>query len=70
MACSFAEKNADLIEGLILMASYPAATVDLTDFEGPLLSIVASEDEIIDFDKFENTKSQLPAKRSWKRLSG
>jgi hypothetical protein len=70
MVCSFAEKNANRIEGLILMASYPAESVDLTDFEGPVLSMVASEDEIIDFDKFENTKSHLPASTKYVVIEG
>ncbi len=67
-ACQLAADE-DLIAGLILMASYPASADDLSDFQGQVLSITASEDRIYDRDIFLERQNQLPAGISTQILS-
>jgi len=56
MAASYLAKNADEIEGLILLGSY--STADLTGSR--VLSIYGSEDGVMNREKYEKYKSNLP----------
>lgn len=44
MAADYAKNNVDRIDGLIMLASYPANNKDFVDFPHPILCIVASND--------------------------
>lgn len=57
MAASYLAKNTDKIEGLVLLGSY--STADLTDSR--VLSIYGSEDRVMNREKYEKYKSNLPA---------
>ena len=48
------------LAGLILLASYPDKSVDFSSSDIPVLSIVASHDKILNWEKYEASKSRLP----------
>ena len=48
------------LEGVILLASYPDKSVDFSSSSIPVLSIVASNDKILNWEKYEASKSRLP----------
>lgn len=58
MAASYLEKNADAYEGLILLGSY--STADLSATKLDVLSVYGSEDRVMNRDKYEENKSNLP----------
>ena len=58
MAAAYLEDNADDYTGLVLLGSY--STVDLSDTELKVLSVYGSEDEVVDSEKYEKYKSNLP----------
>jgi len=59
MAASYAEKNSQLFRGLVLLASY--STADLTGTDLDVLSIYGSEDGVMNREKYEQYRSNLPA---------
>lgn len=58
MAASYLEKNPDAYEGLILLGSY--STADLSDSDLTVLSIFGSEDAVMNREKYDDSKSNLP----------
>lgn len=58
MAAIFAGNNHERLAGLILLAAY--STADLSQTNLPVLSIIASEDEVLDSAKVEENQSFLP----------
>lgn len=58
MAANYAAQNDDLIDGLILLASYPAS--DISDSDIKVLSIYGSEDKVIDMDSLEKGRNYMP----------
>ncbi len=48
------------LEALILIASYPASSEDLSEGPFKVLSITASNDEILNWDQFQETRVLLP----------
>lgn len=54
MASSYVEKNADKLEGLILMGAYPINDADIST-----LAIYGTEDVQLDLTKLESTANQL-----------
>ena len=48
------------LAGVILLASYPDKSVDFSSSDIPVLSIVASQDKILNWEKYEASKSRLP----------
>ncbi len=59
MAASYIEKNAEDYEGLILLGAY--STADLSDTALDVLCIYGSEDGVMDREKYEECKSNLPS---------
>ena len=59
MAASYVSKNTDKFEGLILLASY--STADLGDSGVKVASIYGSLDGVMNTEKYEEYKSNLPA---------
>ena len=47
------------LAGVILLASYPDKSVDFSSSDIPVLSIVASQDKILNWEKYEASKSRL-----------
>ena len=59
MAASYLEKNAELYEGLVLLGSY--STADLSNTDLTVLSIYGSEDQVMNREKYDENKSNLPS---------
>lgn len=70
MSCSLISKETDLVQGLVLMASYPAESADLSSWGRPVLSISASEDRIVNEENFIKGKDFLPAETSYRIIEG
>ena len=73
MAGSFLYNNYDTldsIKGLILLSSYISENIDLSDYKLDVLSITASEDKIIDWNKYEISKNNLPSDTVYKIIKG
>ena len=58
MAASYLADHAEDYEGLILLGSYSAT--DLSDTDLAVLSIFGSEDRVMNHEKYEDNKSNLP----------
>ncbi len=69
-AAFYVDSHRDLVDGLILMAAYPADSIDLKDLPLAVLSIQADQDAIIDRDALERTKSQLPPHTVFETIEG
>ncbi len=59
-ASMFAAKRPDLVDGLILLASYPASSTDLSGSDLPVLSIYAELDGLTTLTDIEESKDLLP----------
>ena len=59
MAASYLTKCVDSFEGLILLGSY--SVDDLSDTELSVLSIYGSNDKVMNWEKYEQNKGNLPA---------
>ena len=59
MAASYLEKNAEDYAGLVLLGSY--STADLSNTELDVLSIYGSEDKVMNREKYDKNKSNLPS---------
>ena len=57
-ACRFTENNPEKVYGLFLFGSY--CDKDLGTFEGPVVSLMGTEDKIINRDNYEAAKDNLP----------
>lgn len=58
MAASYLADNAEDYEGLILLGSY--STADLSDTDLDVISIFGSEDKVMNREKYDENKSNLP----------
>ena len=70
MACSMVDNEPSLFKALVLMAAYPAESVDLSSWDHPVLSITGSEDKILDQVKFESSRDHLPLYTSLVMIEG
>lgn len=70
MACSMVEKKTGLFQGLVLMAAYPSGSVDLSAWNRPVLSVTASEDLVIDMEKFHTGRTRLPPATRYELIEG
>jgi len=68
MAASYVAKHETEFEGLILLASY--STADLSDSALTVLSIYGSEDGVMNREKYESYKENLPADLSETVIEG
>lgn len=59
MAASFVSKNAEDFQGLALLAAYSAADLTQTGLE--VLSLYGSEDGVLNREKYESCRENLPA---------
>ena len=58
MAASYLSDHSDEYEGLVLLGAY--STVDLSDTDLDVLSVYGSEDKVMNREKYEANKSNLP----------
>lgn len=70
MAARFALENPDAVEGLILWASYPAASDDLSQYNLLVTSIYASNDGLTSRDDIDASRALLPASTTWVEVEG
>ena len=68
MAASYALENADCFDGLVLLASY--STADLTSTDLDVISIYGSNDGVLNMEKYEEYKSNLPGDTAEKIIDG
>ena len=59
MACSEVANRPEIYSNLILLASYPGKNVDLTMYEGEVLSVYGSQDGFTSSEDIENSKPQF-----------
>ena len=59
MAASYVADHTDEYEGLVLLASY--STAELANSQLNVISIYGSEDEVLNREKYEKSRSNLPA---------
>ena len=70
MAAQYAYKNQDKIDGLILLASYPQESNNLSSSEVRVLSIYGTKDGFVSKDKIDKSKKQLPEETTWISIEG
>jgi hypothetical protein len=70
MAANFAAANPGRLDGLVLWASYPAGSDDLTQSGLKVVSIYASEDGLATGDKIDASRGLLPADTTWVEIQG
>lgn len=68
MAASYLEENADDYEGLILLGSY--STADLSNRAIKVLSVFGSEDKVMNRQKYDENKVNLPQSFTEKIIEG
>lgn len=59
MAASYASGHLESLNGLVLLAAYPTKSLKSDSFS--VLSIYGSEDGVLNMEKVEEGKSQMPA---------
>ena len=59
MAASYLSNHSEDYEGLVLLGSY--STADLSDTDIAVISVFGSEDKVMNREKYEDNKSNLPS---------
>ncbi len=70
MAANFAKKHPDVVDGLVLWASYPASSDDLSTSTLRVVSISASLDGLATREKIDASRALLPADTTWVVIQG
>lgn len=70
MACSLVAAETELFEGMVLMAAYPPSSTDLSNWQGEVLSISATQDRVVDNGKYEAGKDLLPPATGYVVIEG
>lgn len=69
-AAYVAKEHSDKLEGLIFLAAYPPSSVDLSNIDLPILSVSAEKDGVMNWDRYESTKSLLPDTTIYENIEG
>jgi pimeloyl-ACP methyl ester carboxylesterase len=70
MATRFATQNPGAVSGLVLWASYPAASDDLSDRDLAVTSIYGTTDGVATEAEIDASRSQLPPDAEWVPIEG
>ena len=70
MAAAFSDNHRDLIDGLVLWASYPAENNDLSDSNLIVTSIYGTLDGVAPVEDVIASKPYLPANTTWVPIQG
>jgi pimeloyl-ACP methyl ester carboxylesterase len=70
MAANFAAKHPGQVQGLVLWASYPAGSDDLSARDLAVTSIYGSNDGVADLDTVRAASALLPTDTTWVEISG
>ena len=57
-AAGYASRHADAVDAIAFLAAYPDA--DLSGFEGPCVSVVGSDDGVLNWDNYKKAAGKLP----------
>lgn len=69
-ASRLASRNDDVVDALVLMASYPDNGVDLKDADLKVISLVGDKDGVINEEQFESSKVRLPGDTTFTIIPG
>lgn len=70
MAANYARENISKLEGLILLAAYPAENDELKNHDLDVLSIYADNDSFATLEDIEKSRELLPENTVWKEIKG
>lgn len=70
MAANYARQNLSKVNGLILLASYPASSADLSKTDLAVLSIYATQDRLATVEKIRASEALLPPTTEWVAIEG
>lgn len=70
MAANYARENISKLEGLILLAAYPAENDNLKTHNLDVLSIYADNDSFATLEDIEKSRELLPEDTVWKEIEG
>lgn len=70
MAAQFAYQHPDQVAGLVLWASYPAGSANLSRRALKVVSIYGTRDGLATLDKIESSRALLPAETVWVAIEG
>jgi pimeloyl-ACP methyl ester carboxylesterase len=70
MAAQFASTNTPVVDGLVLWASYPADSNDLSSENLSVISIYASEDALASLEEIESSRRFLPSTATFVEIEG
>lgn len=70
MAAQFAANNPEIIDGLVLWASYPAGNNDLSQSDLQVVSIYGTADGVSEPETVEASRARLPAATEWVPIPG
>jgi pimeloyl-ACP methyl ester carboxylesterase len=70
MAARYASRAPDKVQGLVLWASYPAASEDLSARSLPVASIYGTRDGLATVDEVDASRPLLPANTAWTAIEG
>ncbi|WP_435365105.1 alpha/beta fold hydrolase [Haloarchaeobius sp. DYHT-AS-18] len=68
MACRYAANNQERVEGLVLGASY--CDVSIADSDLAVLAVTGTRDGVLNRDRFESSRSNLPADATFVAVEG
>jgi hypothetical protein len=69
-AALYLAEEPDAVDGLVLLAAYPAGSSDLSDVDFPVISVTASKDGILDWETYEDSKVLLPDNTTYITIEG
>jgi pimeloyl-ACP methyl ester carboxylesterase len=70
MAARFVHRNPSSIQGLVLVASYPASSDDLSAYDLEVLSIFGTRDQVMADGSIESSRALLPQDTEWVPIQG
>lgn len=70
MAASFIRSHLGEVAGLVLLASYPAASDDLSSADVKVISIYATQDGLATAGKIDASRALLPPDTRWIEIAG
>ena len=70
MAARFVYRNPGSVQGLALMASYPASSDDLSQYDIVVISIYGTRDGVMAAGALEESMALLPADTHWVAIEG
>jgi len=70
IAARFAHQNPGMVHGLVLWASYPATSDDLSDRDMLVASIYGTQDGLATGDKIAASRPLLPSATNWVAIQG